>query len=331
MCCTTFSAGGDAALVRPGGTGGRAATWTLLVSLRTESVRLVATEGFDMTNPNFNAALAPGRTAVITGAASGIGRAVAASLVRKGMAVAMIDLPGGALDLASGELAATGAQVRALPVDVSDAVALAAAAAEVALDLPPVGFLMNNAGIGIPSSTLEGRGAWERTLAVNLWGVVNGTQAFAPAMIAHGHPAMIVNTGSKQGITTPPGNPAYNVSKAGVKAYTEALAHELRSRDGCKVTAHLMIPGWVHTGMTAATGAPKPAGAWTPGQAVDFMLASLARGDFYMLCPDNDVTRELDEKRIAWAAGDLIHNRPALSRWHKDHAQAFLDYLSSGD
>jgi short-subunit dehydrogenase len=147
-------------------------------------------------------------------------------------------------------------------------------------------------------------------------------------MIAHRKPAAIVNTGSKQGITTPPGNPAYNVSKSAVKSYTEALAHELRNTPDCKVSVHLMIPGWVHTGLTAASGGAKPDGAWTPEQAVDFMLTSLARGDFYILCPDNDVKRPLDEKRIAWAAGDIIENRPALSRWHKDYADAFKAFLA---
>ena len=96
-----------------------------------------------------------------------------------------------------------------------------------------------------------------------------------------------------------------------------------RSTGAGLVSAHLMIPGWVHTGLTAASGVPKPEGAWTPQQAVDFMLQSLDRGDFYILCPDNDVTRALDEKRIAWAAGDIIENRPALSRWHPDYAEAF--------
>jgi len=273
-------------------------------------------------------AITAGRTAVITGAASGIGRAAAGALVARGMAVALVDLPGPALDRAASDLAATGAQVLPVAADVADAAAMAAAAATVARDMPPVTVLMNNAGMGVPSSTLHDAKAWQRTLGVNLWGVIHGTQAFGPAMIAHGEPAIIVNTGSKQGITTPPGNPAYNVSKAGVKSYTEALAHELRNTPGAQVSAHLMIPGWVHTGMTAAAGAPKPPGAWTPEQAVDFMLEGLARGDFYILCPDNDVSRALDEKRIAWAAGDLTRNRPALSCWHPDWSDRFAAWVA---
>jgi NAD(P)-dependent dehydrogenase (short-subunit alcohol dehydrogenase family) len=270
-----------------------------------------------MTHP----AIVAGRTAVITGAASGIGLAAAEALAGQGMTVALVDLPGPRLEEAAARL-----DGRAFGADVADRAAMAAVAAAVAEGLPPVTLLFNNAGIGVPSSALDPAG-WDRTLAVNLGGIVNGALALVPGMLAHGEVAAVINTGSKQGITLPPGNPAYNVSKAGVKAYTELLAHELRNLPGSKVSAHLMIPGWVHTGMTAAAGAPKPAGAWTAAQAAAFMLDRLSAGDFYILCPDNDVTRALDERRVAWAAGDLIANRPALSRWHPDWADAFRDSL----
>ena len=159
--------------------------------------------------------------------------------------------------------------------------------------------------------------------------MINGTRIFGPNMIAQGTPGLIINTGSKQGITTPPGDPAYNVAKAGVKVFTEALQHELRSREGCKVSAHLLIPGFVFTGLTARGRSEKPAGAWTPEQTVDFMLERLEHGDFYILCPDNEVGRATDEKRIAWAAGDIIENRPPLSRWHADYKDAFNAFLTA--
>jgi short-subunit dehydrogenase len=108
---------------------------------------------------------------------------------------------------------------------------------------------------------------------------------------------------------------------------TEALAHELR-QDGCPVSAHLLIPGFVYTGLTRARGATeKPAGAWTPEQTVDFMLEALGRGDFYILCPDNDVDRPTDEKRMRWAADDIIQNRSALSRWDPRYTEAFEAYM----
>jgi short-subunit dehydrogenase len=156
--------------------------------------------------------------------------------------------------------------------------------------------------------------------------VIQGTQIFAPGMIARGRPGVIINTGSKQGITTPPGDPAYNVSKAAVKAFTEGLQHELRNTPGARISAHLLIPGFVFTELTRHGRSKKPAAAWTPEQTVDFMIKSLEAGDFYILCPDNDVPRSLDERRIAWAAGDIIHNRPALSRWHPDYAAAFTEF-----
>ncbi len=149
-------------------------------------------------------------------------------------------------------------------------------------------------------------------------------------MIERGRAGFIINTGSKQGITTPPGNPAYNVSKAGVKAFTEALQHELRNTPGARIQAHLLIPGFVHTGISGVIRQEKPPGAWTAEQTIDFMMERLAAGDFYILCPDNDVARQLDERRIEWAAGDLVENRPPLSRWHPDYAEAFKAFSDPG-
>jgi NAD(P)-dependent dehydrogenase (short-subunit alcohol dehydrogenase family) len=83
---------------------------------------------------------------------------------------------------------------------------------------------------------------WQRVLGVNLWGVINGVHAFTQAMIDQKTPSAIVNTGSKQGITCPPGDTAYNITKAGVKVLTEGLAHSLRNIEGCQVTAHLLVP-----------------------------------------------------------------------------------------
>jgi NAD(P)-dependent dehydrogenase (short-subunit alcohol dehydrogenase family) len=188
-------------------------------------------------------------------------------------------------------------------------------------------ILMNNAGISPGAKIFGPLENWQRVFAVNLWGVIHGSQVFAPYMIERGRPGLILNTGSKQGITTPPGEPAYNVTKAGVKAFTEALQHELRNTDGCRITAHLLIPGHVFTGLTARGRTEKPPGAWTPEQTVDFMIERLETGDFYILCPDNDVPRQLDERRILWAAGDIVENRLALSRWHPDHAEAFAAFV----
>jgi hypothetical protein len=115
-----------------------------------------------------------------------------------------------------------------------------------------------------------------------------------------------------------------------VKVFTEALQHELRNRPGCRISAHLLIPGFVFTGLTAQGRTEKPPGAWTPEQTIDFMMARLEAGDFYILCPDNDVPRALDERRILWAAGDIAENRPPLSRWHPDFKDAFDAFARQG-
>lgn len=277
-------------------------------------------------------ALVKGHVAVITGAASGIGLAAAKAFAQMGLCVVLVDLEGDRLASAAVEVTALAAggevDVVAIGTDVSKLDELESLERAVIQRFGRVHVLMNNAGIQ-PGSALFGPQAnWDNVLGVNLMGVINGTRTFGPGMVAHKDAALIINTGSKQGITTPPGDSAYNVSKAGVKAFTEALQHELRNTPDCNVTAHLLIPGFVFTGLTANGRTEKPAGAWTPEETVDFMLESLARGDFYILCPDNEVTRALDEKRIAWAAGDIIENRPPLSRWHPEYADAFKTYLS---
>ncbi len=145
-------------------------------------------------------------------------------------------------------------------------------------------ILMNNAGIQPGSTMFEPAENWRHILDVNLWGVINGSQVFLPEMIERGRPGLVINTGSKQGITTPPGDPAYNVSKAGVKVFTEALAHELRNTPNCKIKAHLLIPGFVFTNCRRrAIATIQPA----PGPRPDngLCLQRIDAGDFYLLCP----------------------------------------------
>ncbi|MCK1712504.1 MULTISPECIES: SDR family NAD(P)-dependent oxidoreductase [unclassified Bradyrhizobium] len=267
--------------------------------------------------------------AVITGGASGIGLAAAMAFARAGMKVCIADVDQGRLAEAATKLSSVAAATNAMTfaVDVSKAESVAELERAVRERFGGTDVLMNNAGIQ-PGSTLFGEpDNWQRIIGVNMWGIINGSRIFAPSMVARGRAGLIINTGSKQGITTPPGDPAYNVSKAGVKAFTEALQHELRNTKDCRITAHLLIPGFVFTGLTAKGRTEKPAGAWTPEQTVDFMIARLEAGDFYILCPDNDVPRALDEKRMLWAAGDIIENRPPLSRWHPDYAEAFAKFV----
>ncbi|HWF76570.1 MAG TPA: SDR family NAD(P)-dependent oxidoreductase [Caulobacteraceae bacterium] len=273
-------------------------------------------------------AIEAGRTAVITGGASGIGLAAAKKLAALGMNVVIADFNAETLAAAERELKSISAQVEAVRTDVARPDEVAALRDKALARFGEVALLMNNAGVGRGGSAIENPDGWRRVLETNLFGVLNGVQAFAQGMIDAGKPAAIVNTGSKQGITTPPGDTAYNVSKAGIKALTEGLQHTLRNIAGCPVSAHLLVPGFTFTGITARRGAEKPPGAWWPEQVVDFMLERMAAGDFYILCPDNDVTRAMDNARMTWAMQDLTQNRPPLSRWHPDYEHAFAAFLA---
>lgn len=286
--------------------------------------------------------------AVITGAASGIGLAMARRCAGFGMRVFLAD--NHEVDLAKAVSTVTEAaggdasKVASKLTDVSNISSVQSLKEEVYSKFGEVGFLMSNAGIGGGGGPFEKYENWQKVLQVNLWGVINCVHTFTEAMVAQNTPCLMVNTGSKQGITCPPGDTAYNVSKAGVKVLTEGLQHSLRNIDGCQVTAHLLVPGWTNTEilrkkMEREAGGPvdlekvffceaKPAnGAWMPDQVIEYFLEKLAKGEFYIIVPDNDVTPELDKKRITWSAGDIPNGRPPLSRWHPDYKEEFEAFV----
>ena len=266
--------------------------------------------------------LAPGRVAVVTGAASGIGLAVCKRLAERGMRVWLVDVNEEKLEKARDDVAALAKggdqDVRCSVTDVSRLSDVQRLQREVWESFGETALLMNNAAAFRFGGAFKDVGAWETTFAVNVMGVVHGMHAFVPKMLEQGEPSVVINTGSKQGITNPPGMPNYNAAKAAVKSLTESLQHELRNTEGSKVSAHLLVPGWTTTG-----DREHHPNAWRAEQVADHMIAALEHGDFYIICPDNEVSPEMDRKRIIWGAMDVSENRPPLSRWHPDYQDQF--------
>ncbi len=256
-----------------------------------------------MTHPAFNS----GNAAIVTGAAHGIGRAMSRHFNAIGMKVIMLDIDQTTLEREAGLI---GANARAFSFDVSDQKAWDRLELKLRQDELVPSVLVNNAVTRIGRGFEADFSDWQRAIDINLTGVIRGVNTFRESMQNSGHPGVIINVGSKQGITNPPGHPVYNLCKAAIKSYTEGLQHELRKHTGAPVNAHLLVPGWTTTG----TNEHKP-GAWLPDQVVSYMMAAINRGSFYIICPDDETTEEMDKQRIIHAAEDITLDRPPLSRW----------------
>lgn len=197
-----------------------------------------------------------------------------------------------------------------------------------------INLLSLNAGIG-PRTSFNGPDAdpavFRKVVDTNFFGVVNGISTLLPLIQEKSslsdYRAAIVITGSKQGITNPPGNPAYNASKAAVKSVAEQLSFDLRKEKN--VTVHLLVPGWTWTALAGATsGREKPASPWTPAEVVDYLEERVREGQFWVLCPDNDVTEEMDKKRMLWSVDDAVKGRAPLSRWRDEFKDEFAAWMA---
>ena len=282
-----------------------------------------------------------GSTALITGAASGIGLAVAKLCHKHGMKLALVDRNTEALHAARSQFD-NGGPTQTYAMDVSKIDEWSDLRAKVEMDFGQVSLLMLNAGIGLKSGwedteyfhkvtrtydpdTLVYSHATSQIMDTNLFGVINGISTFLPSLRTQSQPTSIVISGSKQGITNPPGNPAYNASKAAVKSIAEHLSYDLRATP---TSVHLLVPGWTFTGLTGGGKTKeKPEGAWDPEQVADYLQQKMAEDVFYVICPDNDVTVEKDRKRMLWSVGDIVNERPPLSRWrdgYKDDAEEWM-------
>jgi NAD(P)-dependent dehydrogenase (short-subunit alcohol dehydrogenase family) len=188
-----------------------------------------------------------GKVAVVTGAASGIGRALAEKSVQEGMNVVLADVEEHALRQTEAELKADGAQVVAVRTDVSRAQEVEHLAQFTFQTYGAVHLLFNNAGVSAGTTTWESSLVdWQWVLGVNLWGVIYGIHAFVPRMLEQNSEGHIVNTASAAGLVSGPGGGLYKVSKHGVISLSETLALELAAR-GARLKASVLCPEWVNT------------------------------------------------------------------------------------
>lgn len=218
-----------------------------------------------------------GRVAVVTGGASGIGKAMAARFAAEGMKIVLADVEPAALDEAARELAAAGAEVESVAADVSDPAAVEALAERTYSRFGDAHILCNNAGVASHPAPCWTQSAsdWNWVLGVNLWGVIHGVRAFVPRMLASGQEGHVVNTASVAGLTTSPFLGPYHVSKHGVVALTECLEMELQAAQA-NVHASVLCPAWVRTRIVDS-GRNRPSGmtaSGTPG-AVETQIRAL--------------------------------------------------------
>jgi NAD(P)-dependent dehydrogenase (short-subunit alcohol dehydrogenase family) len=188
-----------------------------------------------------------GKVAVVTGAASGIGRALAAKSGQAGMKVVLADVEERALKQAEEELQASGAEVLAVRTDVSQAADVEALAQKAFDAYGAVHLLCNNARVSTGTTVWESSLAdWQWVLGVNLWGVIHGLHFFVPRMLTQDSEGHIVNTASGFGLVSSSGAGIYKVSKHGIVTLSETLALELAAR-GAKLKASVLCPGFVNT------------------------------------------------------------------------------------
>jgi len=191
-----------------------------------------------------------GKTAVITGAASGIGLAMAHRFGAEGMQLMLADIEAGPLAEAKSALGAAGYEAASMEFDVRDLEQVKALEAASRERFGKVHLLCNNAGVGAGGEVagLDDLEQWKWTLDINLYGVIYGCKTFLPAMIEHGESAHIVNTASMAGLVSGPYMGAYNISKYGVVALSETLAREMQIADTA-VGVSVLCPAFVQTGI----------------------------------------------------------------------------------
>jgi short-subunit dehydrogenase len=267
-----------------------------------------------------------GATGLITGAASGVGLAVAKLCASHGMNLILVDNNTSKLEEAKSSISSKGT-VEVHSLDVSSHSDWSSLKSSVEKGGRKLDFLALNAGIGLKGDWTDSA-YFEKIFAVNFFGVVNGINTFFPHFEGNkGEQKAIVITGSKQGITNPPGNAAYNASKSAVKTTAEHLHFDL-AKSSPSTSIHLLVPGWTFTGLTGGGNTKeKPDGAWAPEQVADFLYKKMGEDKFYAICPDNDVDWETDRKRMMWTMGDVVYERKPQSRWLDEYKEESVETM----
>jgi len=274
-----------------------------------------------------------GRVAVVTGAGSGIGRALARRAAGEGMRVVIADVEVSALEETAAEVEAAGAEVLVAPTDVSRPEQVAALARLAYDRFGAVHLLCNNAGVFQGGITWQRELAdWEWVMGVNLWGVLHGVRAFVPRMLDGGDEGYVVNTSSVAGLITGAYSAPYITSKFAVLALTECLAHDLQAH-GAPIGVSVLVPGVVDTKIAYSTR-NRPDEPPSEAQAPDAHLVEQALRDLLAASgrPPDDVATlvfeairterfyvttsdatpgMLRERFDAVVAGEL----PPMSRW----------------
>jgi NAD(P)-dependent dehydrogenase (short-subunit alcohol dehydrogenase family) len=226
-----------------------------------------------------------GKSAVITGAASGIGRALAHRLARERMRLVLADVDRRRLGQVASELP----EALAVRADVSRIADVESLAAKAYARFGAVHLLCNNAGVAEHGAVWEvSLPRWRRIVGVNLWGVVHGCLAFLPRMLAQGSAAHVVNTASMAGLVTPPLAGPYSVTKHAVVALSEALAQDLSLRKA-RIGVSVLCPGWVSTRLMQSAPSADPvlralvAQGMPPEAIADRAVQAVRSGEFYVL------------------------------------------------
>jgi NAD(P)-dependent dehydrogenase (short-subunit alcohol dehydrogenase family) len=255
--------------------------------------------------------LTAGKVAVVTGAASGIGFALASRFAQAGLDVVLADIEQSALAEAEQKIAELGVSTLAVPTDVSDEAAVQALAAAAVERFGAVHVVCNNAGVESDADPWVGPiSAWKWVLGVNLWGVIHGIRAFLPQLIGQGG-GHFVNTASIAGLY-PGFAPSYDASKHAVVAISEDLYRSM-SLAGLPVGVSVLCPGWVRTSiMDASRNWPASLGEKPPPS-----VASDAVGKY--------VRHAIDEAILPAAVADLVADAVAEDRFWVFTEQPFVD------